>query len=330
MTRMRNGIWVLAALVVVVVIGGCVGRMKSAEHTYDAAESPMAASPEMMRADESYEADDGSAGGGMSAMDFISTAAETGEISRHVIYTADMSLWVKDVEASVTQVEAQVDEMGGWLQSKDAQVDYRDQPTCTIQIRVPRDKFRSTMANLRQMGEVRSERILPKDVTGQLNDLDARLKNLRREEEVVAALFEREGKISDVLEVERELARVRGEIERIEAALRTMAESVAFSSISVALSLEPAVIVQQISKWSIGDHVLNAWRTLLAILRAVVTALIYTVICVGPFALVVWLIVKLIIGRARKRKLAPPPLVQTVEQAAAPAEPTSESTGPEA
>ena len=178
--------------------------------------------------------------GGSSGAAWAASAAHAADIQRQIIYTADMSVEVNDVSVSVGQVETTIEDVGGWLESKDGRTDQDDVATCTIRARVPAAKFDEAMATFRAMGDVRSERIDAQDVTDQLVDLEARLKVLRQEEATVAELFTRQGKIADVLEVERELSRIRGEIERGEATLRSLGERVAYSSISVTLQPLPS------------------------------------------------------------------------------------------
>jgi multisubunit Na+/H+ antiporter MnhC subunit len=157
---------------------------------------------------------------------------------------------------------------------------------------------------LRTLGDVRSQSIKAEDVTRQMVDLEARLRNLRREEEVVAELFRRQGRIADVLEVERELSRVRGEIEQGESALAGLRDSVAYSTITITIQTRPSKVEQKLREWSAGYHVLNAWHALVKVVRALITALIYIAIVIGPFvvvALVIWWAI-----RASRRAKTPP------------------------
>ena len=75
------------------------------------------------------------------------------------------------------------------------------------------------------------------DVTQQSADLDTRLENARvSEKRLRDILAQRTGKLSDVLDVEREIARVRGEIEGMEAERRSLDRRVTYATVSVTLT----------------------------------------------------------------------------------------------
>ena len=103
--------------------------------------------------------------------------------------------------------------------------------------------------------------------------------------------------------MERELARVRGEIEQIQGELRYLKDQVAFSTITVTLVPTRPAIERNMERWNLGYHVLRAWRALVAVARALTYFVLYTVIVVGPFVLLAWIIWR--IARAARRRRAP-------------------------
>jgi Domain of unknown function (DUF4349)/Putative zinc-finger len=103
----------------------------------------------------------------------------------------------------------------------------------TATLRVPADQLEATLADLKRLGRVESESQSGQEVTAQYVDLEARLSNARNTEERLSeVLRQRTGKLSDVLAVETEIARVRGEIEQMEAEKKTLANQVTFATIS--------------------------------------------------------------------------------------------------
>ena len=95
------------------------------------------------------------------------------------------------------------------------------------------------IAELKSLGHVENETQAGEEVTQQHADLVARLKNSREtEQRLQAILLQRTGKISDVLAVEQEIARVRGEIEQMEAEQKTLEHRVDFASIELSLAEE--------------------------------------------------------------------------------------------
>jgi Domain of unknown function (DUF4349) len=101
-------------------------------------------------------------------------------------------------------------------------------------LRVPAAELDGALADFRQLGSVENESQKGEDVTRAYADLVARLANARNtEQRLTQVLLQRTGKLSDVLDVEREVSRVRGEIEQMETERRTTADQVAFATVQL-------------------------------------------------------------------------------------------------
>ena len=97
----------------------------------------------------------------------------------------------------------------------------------------------AALAELKSLGHVENENQTGEEVTQQHADLVARLRNSREtEQRLQAILVEHTGKISDVLQVEQEIARVRGQIEQMEAEQKNLEHRVDFATIDLKLSEE--------------------------------------------------------------------------------------------
>jgi uncharacterized protein DUF4349/putative zinc finger protein len=106
-------------------------------------------------------------------------------------------------------------------------------------LRVPADQLDDCIAQLKQLGHVTQESQSGEEVTQQHIDLSARLKNSRNTEgRLNEVLQHRSGVTKDVLEVEKESARVRGEIEQMEAERQNLEHRVEFATINLNLSEE--------------------------------------------------------------------------------------------
>ena len=107
----------------------------------------------------------------------------------------------------------------------------------TATLRVPADQLDAAMADLRKLGRVESESQSGEEVTSQYVDLQARLANARNTEQRLTDLLnQRTGKLSDVLAFEKEIDRVRGEIEQMEAERKTLANQVDFATVNTTVS----------------------------------------------------------------------------------------------
>ena len=106
-------------------------------------------------------------------------------------------------------------------------------------LRIPAPELASALAELKSLGHIESESQSGEEVTQQHGDVVARLKNSRETElRMQAILQQRTGKISDVLTVEQEIARVRGEIELMEAEQKKLEHRVDFATINLQLAEE--------------------------------------------------------------------------------------------
>lgn len=115
--------------------------------------------------------------------------------------------------------------------------DARTPARATLVVRVASDRLDAFLAELREIGEVRSEDLRAEDVTAQAVDLDARLRNERRvEAELLELLAARdEADLGDLLRLRDELSRVRERIERLEAQRSRLAGLAALATLTLEL-----------------------------------------------------------------------------------------------
>ena len=106
-------------------------------------------------------------------------------------------------------------------------------------IRVPADQFNYTIDRIEAFGEVLGQSLGQTDVTGDAIDLAAQLRSERSAEASLLKLLDRAVSVSDVLTVERELGRVRANVERLQGQLDFIERSVALATITVTFALPP-------------------------------------------------------------------------------------------
>ena len=156
-------------------------------------------------------------------------------LQRKVISSATISIKVKVVEEAMAQIRTFAEDVGGFVeQLSSSGSDKRQQASMTV--RVPQDQFFTALERIETLGEVQSKNVGSEDVSEQFIDLDARLRSTLREEESMLALLGRSVTVSEVLAIERELARVRSEIERLQGQLNFLERRVALATISIFLS----------------------------------------------------------------------------------------------
>jgi len=188
--------------------------------------------------DEGYFAEEGRAEAEPAPPVVIETARDTGGQSateRMIVRNANATLAVEDVPAAIDQISAMADGFGGFVVSSRT---WQEQESLvgSIAIRVPVEHFDNVMKALRELAvDVIAEITSSKDVTEEYVDLSARLQNLEATEAQLLSIMERAEEVEDVLAVQRELSRTRGEIEQIKARLQYLERTSATSLISVDL-----------------------------------------------------------------------------------------------
>ena len=150
---------------------------------------------------------------------------------RMLIKTADLEIESDDPEAAANKIIALIEGYGGYVAR--LSISDRNGRSATMIVKVPEECFYEALNAIRKVGRVVREEINVRDVTEQHIDLEARLRNLKAEEEWLLAAVEKAKTVQDLIMIEKELWRVRGEIERIEAQLKNLERMVTYSTISI-------------------------------------------------------------------------------------------------
>ncbi len=100
-------------------------------------------------------------------------------------------------------------------------------------LRVPADSLNPVLDRLSLLGRARNRTVSRTDVTEQVVDVEARLANLRAVRDRLRAYLQQAPQMSDVVTLERELARVQGEIDALEARQRHLSSHVALAEVSL-------------------------------------------------------------------------------------------------
>jgi hypothetical protein len=153
---------------------------------------------------------------------------------RKISYRAEVHLSVEHFDDIPTEVEALTSRFGGFVAEANLGGTARYRRNGNWTLRIPADRYTGFLEAVRQLGEVRTLHSSTQDVTAEYVDVEARLRNKRKEEErLLNVLSEATGKLEEVLAVEKELARVRGEIEQMEGRQRLLDDLVALSTVTL-------------------------------------------------------------------------------------------------
>jgi hypothetical protein len=191
-----------------------------------------------------------------------------------VIRTGQASIEVDSLEVAVAMVQALAARAGGYIANSQMVAGGVGIRSATLEIRVPSQRFDALIMGLAPIGKVESVNISAQDVGEEFTDVTARVANGRRlEQRLIDLLATRTGKLSDVLAIERELARVREEIERMEGRLRYLKAHVATSSLSVTVHEAGPIVGDAGSLGVIGEAFRQAWRNFVGFIAGFISSL---------------------------------------------------------
>jgi hypothetical protein len=174
---------------------------------------------------------------------------------RKVIRHGNMSLEVDSVEEILGRIKTLVNDAGGYISNENVSEDYYARKSGSIACRIPAEKLDQAMEQIGGWGKVDNVSVNADDITDQYFDLEIRLENQKALAKRLVALLERRtNELKDLLEIERELARVRTQIDSMEGRKRLWDSQVALSTLVVEVH-EPLPKIA-------GDEG-GAWRTLL-------------------------------------------------------------------
>ncbi len=175
-----------------------------------------------------------------------------------IVRTASLAVVVKDFDAGREALDNLLRAHHGYAGQLTVTTPQNAGRTLTATLQVPSDQIDAVLAELKKLGRVEQESQAAEEVTRQYVDLTARLKNAREtEQRLIEVLRERTGKVKDVLEVEQEIARVRGEIERMDAERKNLERQVRYASLQLKLSEEYKAALEP-PQPSVGTRLGNA------------------------------------------------------------------------
>ncbi len=180
---------------------------------------------------------------------------------RKIIRTVDLKILVKNYLAAQQAITNTVKKFDGLVLNSQVNK-YDNGSNGNIIFQVLPTNLDMALMEIKSFGEVQSETSKADDVTGQYVDTEARLGNMRTIRDRLSVLAaEKPGKVSDLLEVERELSRVTGEIEAMEARLKYLSQVSAMATVTV--SFYEKAIVPVAKGFSVIDSFRGTLRTAL-------------------------------------------------------------------
>ena len=208
-----------------------------------------------------------------------------------LIRTGNAQIEVDSLEIAMQQVRDLAQRLGGFVANTQL-ASGRDQiRSATMELKIPAARWNDVVSGLKPIGKVEALNEFTEDVGEEYVDVTARVQNAKRlEARLIELLANRTGRLSDVLSVERELARVREEIERYEGRLRYLRTRAAMSSMSVTVHEAFPVVSARGETGVLGDAFKQAWRNFVSFIAGIIslTGILIPLAALGVLGWLAW------------------------------------------
>lgn len=211
-------------------------------------------------------------------------------VNKKIIKNGNLSLKVDDTDASSAKISAIARNNSGEVFASNFYQSGSNVKSGTITVKVPVAFFEKTFGEIKEVASlVISESTTGQDVTEQYTDLRAQLVNAQAEEQSFIKILDQAVKIDDVLAVTRELARVRGTIERLQGSMKYLESQTDMSTIVINLTENRNIVVSD-SSWRPLQVMKDSVNSLITGLQGFIDFVIRFIVTVLPF-LIIWIII---------------------------------------
>lgn len=190
-----------------------------------------------------------------------------------IIRTGTANVQVDSLDRGIAQVRALAARVGGIIGNTSISGGTDQERHASIELRVPSQNFDAALTGLNPIGKVQNVNVTAQDVGEEYADVTARVANARRlESRLLDLLDRRTGRLEEILNLEREVARVREEIERYEGRLRYLRTRASISTLTITLHEPNAVIGTPRGERPIRDAFGIAWRNFVGLIAGLIAA----------------------------------------------------------
>ena len=231
-----------------------------------------------------------------------------------IIRTATVSAETKNFDSALTEIEAEVAALGGYMESSQVTGrNYASQSngyatrTAKFSIRVPAEKLDAFLGKAGELLNVTSSATTATDISNEYYDVEARLNVLRTERQVLEEMLAEASSIDNMITVEQRLYDVIYEIESYETMLRVYDSKVAYSTVTLEL-WEVSDLTLVVEENTFGARfkkaISDSWRNFVDFCKDAVIWLVYALPTLVILGVVATGISLLVVWRVRKRRKA--------------------------
>jgi len=197
-----------------------------------------------------------------------------GAVPPMMIRTGQAFIEVDKIDPAVLRIRQLAAQVGGYITNSSISGGRDQIRQATLEIKIPAPHYDQAVSSLSTIGKVETVNSTAEDVGEEFVDITARVTNSRRlEERLISLLANRTGKLDEVLRVERELARVREEIERYEGRLRYLSTRAAMSTLTITAHEPAPILGSDPGENPIAAALRRAWRNFVGLVAGIVASL---------------------------------------------------------
>ena len=238
------------------------------------------------------------------------STAEAAE--RKIIRNADITIEVPSTTDAQHRITSIAEAHSGFVVTSEAKQRESNDPAqrtldIKLVVRVPSNQFGSAFDEIRKLaGNTPEEQVNSQDVTEDFIDLEARIKTQKALEAQFLEIMRQANKIADALEVQRQLAEVRTDIEKLEGRKRFLENRSSLSTINVNILAPKPVIA--VTKTGFGHSLRDAVSDSVSMATDIALFFARFVIMMVPISLLILLpaglVVRYLMRRAKRMRLA--------------------------
>jgi hypothetical protein len=212
----------------------------------------------------------------------------------YMVRTADLSVRTRHVADALERAKEYADRAGGYAGDEDTEVDSSGRTTSSVQLRVPPAQYESVLDELAGLGTLLSREVNVKDVTGQVVDVQSRIKSQRASVDRVRKLMDQATDLSEVVSLESELSSREAALESLEAQQASLEGQTDLATVTLRLSEPPAKPAKPAKEhhdgfWTqVGHGLGDGWHGFYLAMRTVLVVLAVLLPFLGLFTLLAW------------------------------------------
>jgi hypothetical protein len=215
---------------------------------------------------------------------------------RKIIYNATLDFVVEEFDKVPAGIESLVRGHDGWVAKSSLDIDPGRPRRGTWTVRVPVARYADFLQAAGSLGELQRKAEDSREVTAEYFDLETRIRSKGvAEERLLKHLTDSTGKLDEILNVERELGRVRTEMEQMQGQMRMLQDLTALSTVTITVQERRGYV--PVENPSFGTEIVRAWQGTIAVLLGAgkglvlftVAAAPWLIVCGLPIVFILWL-----------------------------------------